>query len=441
MTRKLLTSVVGSYPQPDSLIDRALLTKMMAPRVRVQEVWRVPPERLEQAQDEATLEAIRDQERAGVDIITDGEIRRESYSNKFANALDGIDRDRIGEIVGRTGNKIPVPIVSGPIKRRGPVEVRDVEFLRANTDKTIKITLPGPFTMAQQAVNEYYADAESLALAYAEAVNEEVHDLFAAGADIVQLDEPWLQARAEAARRYGVKAINRALAGARGTTALHLCFGYAALVKDKPASGYSFLAELERLRGEPNLDRGGAAEDRSRRAAGLRSKTVLIGVLDLNDRNVETRASSRDADSRGARGRAARAARRHAGLRDEVSAARCRVRQAPGARRGRRARARGALGATGPKKKKPGPPRSRPLPVARAYMLGIRKDPSPSPLQNVRRNCTGTSSRTRAVDRDSRRRLAAAARSSPRRRRARLASRSRGRTTARCWHRPRPSGC
>jgi 5-methyltetrahydropteroyltriglutamate--homocysteine methyltransferase len=288
MARKLLTSVVGSYPQPDWLIDRALLTKMMAPRVRVREVWRVPPERLEQAQDDATLEAIRDQERAGVDIITDGEIRRESYSNKFANALDGIARDRVGEIVGRTGNKIPVPIVSGPIRRRSPVEVRDVEFLRANTTKTIKITLPGPFTMAQQAVDEHYRDDESLALAYADAVNEEVHALFEAGADVVQLDEPWLQARAEVARRYGVKAINRALAGVRGTTALHLCFGYAALVKDKPASGYSFLAELE----------GSAAHQISIEAAqpkldlavlrALKTKTVLVGVLDLNDRNVET---------------------------------------------------------------------------------------------------------------------------------------------------------
>jgi 5-methyltetrahydropteroyltriglutamate--homocysteine methyltransferase len=284
----LLTSVVGSYPQPDWLIDRALLTKWMAPRVRVHEVWRVPAERLEAAQDEATLEAIRDQEDAGVDIITDGEIRRESYSNRFANALDGIDRQRVGEIVGRTGNKIPVPIVSGALQRREPVEVRDVQFLRAHTDKTIKITLPGPFTMAQQAVNEHYADDESLALAYADAVNEEVHDLFAAGADVVQLDEPWLQARPDAARRYGVKVINRALAGVRGTTALHLCFGYAALVKDKPAHGYSFLAELE----------GSAANQISIEAAqprldlgilrALRTKTVLVGVIDLNDRNVET---------------------------------------------------------------------------------------------------------------------------------------------------------
>jgi 5-methyltetrahydropteroyltriglutamate--homocysteine methyltransferase len=283
----LLTAVVGSYPQPDWLIDRALLTKMMAPRVRVQQVWRVPPEHLEQAQDDATIVAIRDQERAGIDIITDGEIRRESYSNKFANALDGIDRQRHGEIVGRTGNKIPVPIVSGPIKRRAPVEVRDVEFLRAHTDRTIKITLPGPFTMAQQVVNEHYRDERSLALAYADAVNEEVHDLFAAGADIVQLDEPWLQARAEPARRYGVEAINRALAGVRGTTALHLCFGYAALVKDKPSSGYSFLAELEDCAvrqisieaAQPHLDLS--------ILKALPTKTVMVGVLDLHDRAVE----------------------------------------------------------------------------------------------------------------------------------------------------------
>ncbi len=355
MARKLLTSVVGSYPQPDSLIDRALLTKMMAPRVRVSEVWRVPPERLEQAQDEATLAAIRDQELAGVDIITDGEIRRESYSNKFANALDGIDRSRVGEIVGRTGNRIPVPIVSGPITRREPVEVRDVEFLRANTTKTIKITLPGPFTMAQQAVDEYYRDAESLALAYAEAVNEEVHDLFAAGADVVQLDEPWLQARAEGARRYGIKAINRALAGVRGVTALHLCFGYAALVKDKPASGYSFLAELEESAvnqisieaAQPKLDltvlRALQIEDRARRRARLERSQRRNG------------ASSRDTDSRGARRRAGRAAHRDAGLRNEVPAARRRVRQVEGAGRRCRARARRALTSAGQKRKKPGP--------------------------------------------------------------------------------------
>jgi 5-methyltetrahydropteroyltriglutamate--homocysteine methyltransferase len=288
MAQQLLTAVVGSYPQPDWLIDRALLTKMMAPRVRVHEVWRIPPEQLEQAQDDATIVAIHEQERAGIDIITDGEIRRESYSNRFANALEGIDRHRMGEIVGRTGARISVPIVSGPIKRRAPVEVRDVKFLRANTDRTIKITLPGPFTMAQQAVNEHYKDEESVAFAYAEAVNEEVRDLFAAGADVVQLDEPWLQARADAARRYGVRVINRALAGVTGTTALHLCFGYAALVKEKPSSGYSFLAELEDSAvgqvsieaAQPRLDLGVLRA--------LKTKTVNVGVLDLNDRNVES---------------------------------------------------------------------------------------------------------------------------------------------------------
>lgn len=288
MTYEVTTAVVGSYPQPDWLIDRALLTKMMAPRVRVQQVWRVAPELLEQAQDDATIVAIRDQERAGIDVITDGEIRRESYSNKFANALDGIDRERLGEIVGRTGAKIPVPIVSGPIKRREPVEVRDVKFLRANTDRKIKITLPGPFTMTQQVVDEHYKDEQALAFAYADAVNEEVRDLFAAGADIVQLDEPWLQARADAARRYGVAAINRALAGVKGTTALHLCFGYAALVKDKPSSGYSFLAELEDSAADQiSIEAAQPKLDLSVLRA-LKTKTVLIGMLDLADRTVET---------------------------------------------------------------------------------------------------------------------------------------------------------
>jgi 5-methyltetrahydropteroyltriglutamate--homocysteine methyltransferase len=288
MTQRLLTAVVGSYPQPEWLIDRALLTKMMAPRVRVRQVWRIPEERLEEAQDDATVVAIREQELAGIDVITDGEIRRESYSNKFANALDGIDRGRVGEIVGRTGAKIPVPIVSGPIKRREPVEVRDVKFLRAHTDRTIKITLPGPFTMTQQVVDEHYRDEEALALAYADAVNEEMRDLFAAGADVVQLDEPWLQARADNARRYGIKAIDRALAGATGTTALHLCFGYAALVKNKPASGYSFLEELEQCAAQQiSIEAAQPHVDLSILKS-LPSKTVMVGVLDLNDRNVET---------------------------------------------------------------------------------------------------------------------------------------------------------
>jgi len=288
MAARLLTAAVGSYPQPDWLVDRALLRKFMAPRVRVNEIWRVPEEFLEQAQDDATVVAIRAQERAGIDIITDGEIRRESYSNRFANALSGIDAKKHGEIIGRTGNKIPVPLVSGPIKRTRPVEVSDVEFLRSQTDRKIKITLPGPFTMAQQAVNEYYRDAESLALAYAEVVNEEVHDLFAAGADVVQLDEPWLQARAEQAKQYGVRAINRALDGIAGMTAVHLCFGYAAIVKDKAANAYSFLAELE----------DSAADQISIEAAqpqldlailkALPSKTIMVGVLDLNDSQIET---------------------------------------------------------------------------------------------------------------------------------------------------------
>jgi 5-methyltetrahydropteroyltriglutamate--homocysteine methyltransferase len=288
MAHLLPTAVVGSYPQPDWLIDRLKLEKLMAPRVRAEQLWRIPAELLEQAQDDATIVAIRAQERAGIDIITDGEIRRESYSNKFATALGGIDRKRLGEIVGRIGIRIPVPLVTGPIKRLEPVEVRDVEFLRAHTDRTIKITLPGPFTMAQQAVDEYYKNDESLALAYAEAVNEEVHDLFAAGADVVQLDEPWLQARAENARRYGIEAINRALAGAQGTTALHLCFGYAAFVKDKPSSGYVFLEELEESAvdqisieaAQPKLDLSILKV--------LPSKTLMVGVLDLNDPQIET---------------------------------------------------------------------------------------------------------------------------------------------------------
>jgi 5-methyltetrahydropteroyltriglutamate--homocysteine methyltransferase len=282
------TAVIGSYPQPDWLVDRALLEKHMAPRVRLHEIWRIPPERLEEAHNDATLVAIRDQERAGVDIITDGEIRRESYSNRFANALSGIDRGKQGEIVGRTGNRIPVPLVTGPIERKRPVEVTDVEFLRANTDRTIKITLPGPFTMSQQAVDEHYGSRAALAMALADAVNAEVRDLFAAGADVVQLDEPWLQARADEARDYGIAAINRALDGVIGTTALHLCFGYAALVKDKPTRGYSFLAELEASSADqisieaaqPNLDLSILAK--------LPSKTIMVGVLDLADPAVET---------------------------------------------------------------------------------------------------------------------------------------------------------
>jgi 5-methyltetrahydropteroyltriglutamate--homocysteine methyltransferase len=286
-SQRVRTAVVGSYPQPDWLVDRALLEKLMAPRVRAEQIWRVDPVFLESAQDDATRLAIRDQELAGIDIITDGEIRRESYSNKFANALSGIDREQHGEIIGRTGRRIPVPRVSGPIERMGPVEVEDVRFLRKHTNKTIKITLPGPFTMAQQAVNEYYNSERELALALADAVNAEVRDLFAAGADIVQLDEPWLQARAEQAREYGVEAINRALESAGGTTALHLCFGYAAIVKDKPSDGYSFLAELEQSAADQiSIEAAQPKLDLSVLAA-LRTKTVMVGVLDLGNLTIE----------------------------------------------------------------------------------------------------------------------------------------------------------
>src|SRR5438270_5398336 len=235
----LLTTVVGSYPQPDWLIDRARLGSRLPPRTRAQELWRVAPEHLEQAQDDATLLAVRDLERAGIDILTDGEIRRESYSNRFATALEGMDLENPGTALDRTGHPNPVPRVIGPIRRSRPVQMRDVQFLRANTDRPIKATLPGPFTMSQQAQDDYYKDEEALAMALAAAVNEEVRDLFGAGADIVQLDEPYLQARAEKAERFAIKAINRALEGITGTTALHTCFGYAHIVHNRP-DGYPF---------------------------------------------------------------------------------------------------------------------------------------------------------------------------------------------------------
>ena len=281
----LPTTLVGSYPQPDWLIDRLRLSKMV-PRVRAQDLWRVDAERLEVAQDDATLLAIRDQERAGLDIITDGEQRRESYSNRFATALDGIDLDNPGKTPNRSGGFSTVPRVVGKIRRKHPVEVRDLEFLRANTGRKIKMTVPGPFTMAAQCQDDYYKDEETLALDYAGAVNAEIRDLFAAGADIVQIDEPWMQSRPEKARQYGIKALDRALEGVAGTTAVHICFGYAAVVKDKPA-GYSFLAEFE----------GSAVDQVSIEAAQpkldlailgqLPSKTIILGVIDLADPAVE----------------------------------------------------------------------------------------------------------------------------------------------------------
>jgi 5-methyltetrahydropteroyltriglutamate--homocysteine methyltransferase len=283
----LPTTVVGSYPQPDWLIDRDNLKGRLPPRVRAREIWRIAPAFLEQAQNDATLLAIRDMERAGIDIISDGEMRRESYSNRFATALDGVDIDRPGSALDRTGHANPVPRVTGPIRRRHAVEVEDVRFLRANTDRRIKITLPGPFTMAQQAQDDFYKDEEALALAYAAAVNDEARDLKAAGADVIQLDEPYLQARPAKAALYGVAAINRALAGIAGPTALHLCFGYAHVVHERP-SGYSFLAQLADTTvdqisieaAQPNLDLGVLKE--------LAGKTLIVGVLDLGNPTVET---------------------------------------------------------------------------------------------------------------------------------------------------------
>jgi 5-methyltetrahydropteroyltriglutamate--homocysteine methyltransferase len=287
LRQKLLpVSLVGSYPQPDWLIDRDKLAKQMPPRVRAQELWRVAPQFLEQAQDDATILAIRDQERAGLDIITDGEIRRESYSNRFATALDGVDLDRPGTTINRSGRPIAVPRVVGKIRRRHPVETRDARFLRANTDRTIKMTVPGPFTLAQQCQDDFYDDEERMALDYAAAVNEEIRDLFAAGVDVVQIDEPWMQARPDRAKRYGIKALDRALEGIEGTTAVHVCFGYAAMVKDKP-SGYSFLAELEQSAARQiSIETAQPALDCSVLET-LPSKTIILGVLDLSDPAVE----------------------------------------------------------------------------------------------------------------------------------------------------------
>jgi len=285
MDRILPTTVVGSYPQPDWLADRQMLGSRLPPRTRALEIWRVAPELLEQAQDDATVVAIRDMERAGIDIITDGEIRRESYSNRFATALEGIDLDHPGTALDRTGHPNPVPRVVGPIRRTRPVEKRDVEFLRANTDRPIKATLPGPFTMSQQAQDDYYKDEEALALALAAAVNEEVQDLFDAGANVVQLDEPYLQARAEKAERFAIRAINRALEGVTGTTALHTCFGYAHIVHNRP-KGYPFLEpladttarQISMESAQQNVDLGVLAS--------LSGKTLIVGVIDLADNSA-----------------------------------------------------------------------------------------------------------------------------------------------------------
>ncbi len=287
MPNKLFpTSLVGSYPQPDWLIDRARLSKMV-PRVRMDDLWLPDPDELEAKQDEATLLAIRDQERAGLDIITDGEQRRESYSNRFATALEGVDTDNPGTTINRSGKPIPVPRVTAKITRKHPVELRDLQFLRANTTKPVKMTVPGPFTMSKQAQNEFYSSDEAMALDYAAAVNAEIKDLFAAGADIVQIDEPWMQQHPQAARAYGLAALDRALDGVSGTVAVHLCFGYAAVVHEKP-TGYSFLPELEGAKAaqisieaaQPKLDLVVLEK--------LPSKTVILGVIDLADLAIET---------------------------------------------------------------------------------------------------------------------------------------------------------
>ncbi len=283
----LPTSLVGSYAQPEWLIDRAKLAGRFPPRVRAKELWRVAPEHLEEAQNDATRLAIRDQERAGLDIITDGEMRRESYSNRFATALEGVDIDNPGSALDRSGHPNPVPRVVGKIRRMHAVEVEDVKFLRSNTDRTIKITVPGPFTMSQQAQNDFYSDPAEMALDYAAAVNEEIRDLFAAGADIVQIDEPYMQARPEPARQYGLDALNRALDGIEGETAVHICFGYAAIIHARP-EGYSFLPELSGCSckavsietAQSNLDTSVLET--------LPDKKIILGVLDLSTHEIET---------------------------------------------------------------------------------------------------------------------------------------------------------
>ena len=287
MNKLLPTSLVGSYAQPDWLIDRQKLADRFPPRIRARELWRVAPEFIEEAQDDATTIAIRDQERAGLDIITDGEQRRESYSNRFATALEGVDIDNPGTALDRSGHPNPVPRIVGKIRRKQPVQVRDVQFLRANTDRTIKITVPGPFTMSQQAQNDFYKDDQEMVLDYAAAVNAEIKDLFAAGADIVQIDEPYMQARPEKARKYGLRGLEAALDGVKGTTAIHICFGYAAIIHVRP-SGYSFLPELAESpvqqvsieTAQTNLDCSILEK--------LPGKTIILGTIDLSDIAIET---------------------------------------------------------------------------------------------------------------------------------------------------------
>ncbi len=281
------TTIVGSFPQPEWLIDRARLAGRFPPRVRAKELWRVAPEFLAEAQDDATLIAIRAQEEAGLDIVSDGEIRRESYSNRFATALEGIDLDNPGTALDRSGHPNPVPRIVGRIRRKHAVEVDDLRFLRANTTRMTKITVPGPFTMLQQAQNDFYASDEEAAMDYADAVNAEIRDLFAAGADVVQIDEPYMQARPDKARRYGLQALNRALDGVTGTTAVHICFGYAAIIHERP-SGYSFLPELAQCNcRQVSLETAQSKLDCSVLES-LGGKKLMVGCIDLADPEVES---------------------------------------------------------------------------------------------------------------------------------------------------------
>jgi 5-methyltetrahydropteroyltriglutamate--homocysteine methyltransferase len=281
------TTLVGSYPQPDWLIDRKKLAARFPPRVRARELWRIPEPFLAEAQEDATRLAIRAQEEAGLDIITDGEIRRESYSNRFATALEGVDIDNPGSALDRSGHPNPVPRIVGKIRRRHAVEVADLRFLRAHTDRKIKMTVPGPFTMSQQAQNDFYGSDEDAAMDYAAAVNDEIRDLFAAGADVVQIDEPYMQARPEKAKAYGLKALNRALEGVQGATAVHICFGYAAVIHARP-SGYSFLGELAGCPcGQVSIETAQSNLDCSVLRL-LPGKKIILGVIDLNDMSVET---------------------------------------------------------------------------------------------------------------------------------------------------------
>jgi 5-methyltetrahydropteroyltriglutamate--homocysteine methyltransferase len=281
------TTLVGSYPQPEWLIDRAKLAGRFPPRTRALELWRISDPWLAEAQDDATLLAIHAQETAGLDVITDGEIRRESYSNRFATALEGIDIDNPGTALDRSGHPNPVPRIVGRIRRKHPVEIGDVAFLRANTAKPIKMTVPGPFTMSQQAQNDFYPSEEEAAMDYAAAVNDEIRDLFTAGADIVQIDEPYMQARPEKARQYGLAALNRALDGITGTTAVHICFGYAAIIHERP-SGYSFLPELAACScGQISIETAQSGLDCSVLAE-LPEKKIMVGCIDLADMNVES---------------------------------------------------------------------------------------------------------------------------------------------------------